>query len=78
MFFDHLTWDAANKKCLSRGGHLVRVESMEEQAFIATKLLNDARKTSSYWMDLTRTKDGSWEYGNKQKAVFLIGVVRHL
>uniref|UniRef100_W5MJ45 C-type lectin domain-containing protein n=1 Tax=Lepisosteus oculatus TaxID=7918 RepID=W5MJ45_LEPOC len=58
---DRLDWTASEHQCMAQGGHLVIVETEEEQAFLWEKA-NRRSQGDSYWIGLTGLKgnDGDW------------------
>ncbi len=56
----------AEKHCLSMGGHLVRIESKQEQAFVARHIKRYGRN-EWYWIDGTDIiQEGTWLYSNNE------------
>ncbi|XP_039608877.1 perlucin-like protein [Polypterus senegalus] len=51
-----LTWQSSQEQCLSMGGHLVIVESAEEESFLENKTNIVIEKKSGYWIGLTDQK----------------------
>ena len=55
-----MTWHVARAHCESLGGHLARIESREEQAFVGSLLKRSALKSFS-WIDGTDEQtEGDW------------------
>ncbi|XP_068924015.1 C-type lectin domain family 4 member K-like isoform X2 [Petaurus breviceps papuanus] len=50
-----MSWNDAEKSCVSRGSHLTSVTSLDEQEFIYKK---DANAT--FWIGLTNQKSSNW------------------
>ncbi|NP_001290745.1 asialoglycoprotein receptor 2-like [Esox lucius] len=57
---DKLTWEQSQYACIRDGGHLVIIESHQEQDFIRMKVGN-TDITNSYWIGMTDIKvEGVW------------------
>lgn len=56
VFNDGMTWDAAKRYCESQGGHLVTINSSQEQAVVMNLLRSKGNK-NSYWL-------GGYKNGN--------------
>ncbi|XP_012988498.2 CD209 antigen-like protein E isoform X3 [Esox lucius] len=57
---DKLTWEQSQYACIREGGHLVIIESQQEQDFIRMKVGNTEVK-NSYWIGMTDIKEeGVW------------------
>ncbi|XP_028973037.2 uncharacterized protein LOC105006821 isoform X2 [Esox lucius] len=57
---DKLTWEQSQYACIRDGGHLVIIESQQEQDFIRMKVGN-TEVTNSYWIGMTDIKvEGVW------------------
>uniref|UniRef100_A0A3P8XGM9 C-type lectin domain-containing protein n=2 Tax=Esox lucius TaxID=8010 RepID=A0A3P8XGM9_ESOLU len=55
---DKLTWEQSQYACIREGGHLVIIESQQEQEFIRKKVGNTG---SNYWIGMTDMKvEGVW------------------
>ncbi|XP_028973371.1 C-type lectin domain family 4 member E-like isoform X2 [Esox lucius] len=55
---DKLTWEQSQYACIREGGHLVIIESQQEQDFIRKKVGNTG---SNYWIGMTDMKvEGVW------------------
>lgn len=65
---DTMDWNSSHKNCTSMGGHLVIIETEEEQRFLSEKakqILNNTiltmKEELSYWIGLTDVvKEGDW------------------
>jgi len=61
VFDTSLTWHEAKAYCESLGGHLVTINSVDEQNFIET-LLSDAQR-NHYWIGATdEASEGNWRW----------------
>ncbi|KAL2102749.1 hypothetical protein ACEWY4_001917 [Coilia grayii] len=61
-YFSHdaFNWTASRDKCVSMGGHLVIIDSREEQMYIVQKL-NAAE--DDFWIGLTDSeREGQWKW----------------
>ena len=59
---ESLTWQQAKAKCEEMGGHLVTINSEEEQKYIEGLIENKTRK--QYWIGMSRSQDGlQWVTG---------------
>ncbi|KAL0970109.1 hypothetical protein UPYG_G00237250 [Umbra pygmaea] len=57
---DKMTWEQSQYACIHDGGHLVIIESLQEQDFIRKKVGNPD-STNSYWIGMTDTRvEGVW------------------
>ncbi|XP_056319272.1 C-type lectin domain family 4 member E [Danio aesculapii] len=54
------TWESSKSLCLSRGAHLMVVDSEEELEFISRVV----QKWTDYWIGLKRDKMGKWSWVN--------------
>lgn len=64
---ESMPWDEAMKYCASLGGHLVTIQSKEEQNFI-TGLIKNNPKKNTYWIGLTGEDNHySWVTGEPLK-----------
>ncbi|XP_028647975.1 CD209 antigen-like protein E [Erpetoichthys calabaricus] len=50
---DELAWIASRDLCISMGGHLAIIESMDEQKFLLERIRVRAAEDISYWIGLT-------------------------
>ncbi|KAK1156694.1 C-type lectin domain family 4 member E-like isoform X2 [Acipenser oxyrinchus oxyrinchus] len=65
---DTMDWNSSHKNCTSMGGHLVIIETVEEQRFLSEKakqILNNTipntKEELSHWIGLTDVvKEGEW------------------
>ncbi|MGH0138496.1 UNVERIFIED_CONTAM: hypothetical protein FKN15_076927 [Acipenser sinensis] len=65
---DTMNWNSSHKNCTSMGGHLVIIETVEEQRFLSEKakqILNNTiltmKEELSHWIGLTDVvKEGDW------------------
>jgi hypothetical protein len=63
VFLGKLTWHQARQACAEVGGHLVRIESPEEQAFLFRLIQQGA--DANYWTDLSdEPSEGIWTFSN--------------
>ena len=59
-------WGVANRACQKLGGHLVRINSIEESGFLIKKMTPTA-KGNAYWIDGSdEAKEGHWLFSNDQ------------
>ncbi|XP_034146728.1 C-type lectin domain family 4 member E-like [Esox lucius] len=57
---DKLTWEQSEYACIHDGGHLVIIESHQEQDFIRMKV-GKTEVPNSYWIGMTdMKKEGAW------------------
>ena len=59
-----VSWDLAKDNCEAAGGHLVTIESAEENAFIGS-LIQSAAADKPYWIGGYKDKDWQWVTGEK-------------
>ncbi|KAJ8007590.1 hypothetical protein DPEC_G00095610 [Dallia pectoralis] len=60
LYEDKLTWEQSQYACIHEGGHLVIIESLQEQEFIRKKVGN-TDITNGYWIGMTDMKtEGVW------------------
>lgn len=59
-FSDALTWTEADAACKKMGGHLVDINSAEEQAFITSHLPEMSSRKNCYWIGLYYDKGWKW------------------
>jgi hypothetical protein len=65
-----MTWHRALWTCEQLGGHLVRIESPEEQQFIHS-LIGKESHGGIHWTDLSdEVVEGDWRYSDGRKALF--------
>ncbi|XP_038831818.1 asialoglycoprotein receptor 1-like [Salvelinus namaycush] len=58
---DKLTWEQSQYACIHDGGHLVIIESRQEQEFIIEKIVRSTDLGNSPWIGLTDKKqEGVW------------------
>ncbi|XP_041934868.1 C-type lectin domain family 4 member E-like [Alosa alosa] len=60
-YFSHdaLNWTASRDECVTAGGHLVIINSKEEQIYIAQKIID----TDGFWIGLTDSeREGHWKW----------------
>uniref|UniRef100_A0A8C6SX67 C-type lectin domain-containing protein n=1 Tax=Neogobius melanostomus TaxID=47308 RepID=A0A8C6SX67_9GOBI len=56
---NRLNWTESRDMCQSLGGHLVKIESREEQKFVFNQLIKDDR----FWIGLTDSEtEGQWKW----------------
>ncbi len=60
MYNSSMTWADADTFCESQGGHLVTINTQQEQDFITDTILTDAQK-NCYWTAGYLT-DGNWQW----------------
>lgn len=60
IFFGRETWDQARISCENLGGHLVSINSLQEQAFIELYLTQAKDLSKSYWIGITNRDKGNW------------------
>lgn len=71
VFTDKLKWEEAKEACEKLGGHLVRIDSQEENDFIFDLINQTDYFGYSYWIDLTDCrKEGEWVCGNGSKPKY--------
>jgi len=70
MFFDaRLPWHLARRQCEAWGGHLARIETEEEQQFVAG-LISVGRRTH-YWLDGSdEAVEGRWVFSNGKELTY--------
>jgi len=70
MLFDmRLTWHLARRQCEALGGHLARIETAEEQQFVASLISVGRRK--KYWLDGSdEVVEGRWVFGNGKELTY--------
>ncbi|KAJ8007918.1 hypothetical protein DPEC_G00099170 [Dallia pectoralis] len=57
---NELTWEQSQYACIREGGHLVIIDSQQEQDFIKQKVGNN-KDINRYWIGLTdKEKEGAW------------------
>lgn len=61
FFPEQLSWKAAKARCESLGGHLVIIETAEENAFLA-KLIADGSKVDSWIGATDEGSEGQWHW----------------
>jgi hypothetical protein len=62
---DRIKWDTAKSKCLTRAGHLVTIESSEENDFIAKMVVGKA----GVWIGLYKASE-TWRWVTPEKFVY--------
>jgi hypothetical protein len=62
---DRIKWDTAKSKCLTRGGHLVTIESSEENDFISKMVAGKA----GVWIGLYKASE-TWRWVTSEKFVY--------
>lgn len=69
VYSDSMTWSEASSMCISNGGHLVTITSIEENEFLAGLVATGSKST--YWIGLTDSKDeGSFCWVTDEKFSF--------
>ncbi|XP_039671502.1 lactose-binding lectin l-2-like [Perca fluviatilis] len=68
----HLTWADAELHCVSQGGNLVSIHSLEEENFIKSLIRNFDHAQGATWIGLSDTqKEGSWMWSDGCKVDYV-------
>lgn len=71
VFFKPTTWHLAREQCEELGGHLIRIESAQEQQFIERLLKTLKPPTEWVWIGGSDADDeGKWRFGNGKPIKF--------
>ncbi|KAM3595691.1 uncharacterized protein V6R79_001211 [Siganus canaliculatus] len=67
----HLTWADAELRCVSLGGNLVSIHSLDEHSFVTHLIKNFGFTYNSAWIGLSDIhKEGRWMWSDGRPVVF--------
>ncbi|XP_039671503.1 ladderlectin-like [Perca fluviatilis] len=68
----HLTWADAELHCVSQGGNLVSIHSLEEENFVKSLIRNFDHAQGATWIGLSDTqKEGIWMWSDGSRVDYV-------